>query len=382
MVELLVSMALIVLIMAILGEAFAQGLLVVRRAKGIGDLQDNLRTVAVPLRSDLLAPHFDATEKLSTSFRKYKRPSAGFFRIQQGTATNDGSDQNSIPSNRVTDDVLHMTVVKRGVHRATYLSALAPAVSASVATDPCMSLWTEGPAAYQSNWQTGNEYYMNSQRAEVMWFLVPMTDSSGTQLTAGPSNVPLYSLHRRQRLIATDNNLALNTGVNRVPSSSITQFQEIAVRPDPVDPTRAYFPTLQDLIDPQKRSMMDATGTRSAPSPLTGAQAGEDRMIGDVISFEVKLLMEGDYQFKTVWQMQQEARARIATLTFPGGEGVFDTANWPVNDPSAPSAVGSPPEATATTSGMTVTVKAVEVIIRIWDHKTEQTRQITVLQDM
>jgi prepilin-type N-terminal cleavage/methylation domain-containing protein len=375
-VEVLVSIALIVLIMSILGEAFAQGLLVVRRAKGMGDLQDNLRTAVLPLRSDLQALHFDATEKLGTSFKQHTRPLAGFFRIQQGTATNEGSDQNSIPSNRVADDVLHLTVIKRGTRRASYLSALAPPATGTPATDPCVSLWTEGPAAYQSNWQTGGEYYMNSQRAEVMWFLVPMKEPDGWQMLAGSSNVPLYSLHRRHRLIVTDNDEALNTGPNRVPATSIPQLSEIAVRVDANDSTRAYFPTLRDFTDPLKRSMMDAAGARSEPSPLTGSHAGDDRVIGDVISFEVKLLMEGDHQFKTVWQIQQEARARFAGQTFPGGAGVYDTANWPINDPTDPG------NTSGNTNNMTVTVKAVEVIIRVWDSKSEQTRQITVVQDL
>src|SRR5258708_30612631 len=67
-VELLVAMALIVLIMSILSQAFVEGLETFRRLKGIGDMQDNLRTAVVPLRNDLLARHFDGTQKLSTGF--------------------------------------------------------------------------------------------------------------------------------------------------------------------------------------------------------------------------------------------------------------------------------------------------------------------------
>jgi hypothetical protein len=226
---------------------------------------------------------------------------------------------------------------------------------------------------------------MNSQRAEVMWFLTPMKDSGGAQLTAGPGQAPLYSLHRRQRLIVTDNHSLLNSVVNPVLASVIPQLQEIAVRPDLLNLNLAFFPTLKDYVHPHLRTMMDATGARSVPSPLTGAQAGEDRMIGDVLSFEVKLLMEGDYQFKTVWQIQQEARGKYAAQDFPGGEGIFDTANWPIHDPKYNGKAGGNGNGLAlglNNNNLTVTVKAVEVVIRVWDHKTEQVRQITVVQDL
>jgi hypothetical protein len=398
----MVSMALMVLIMAILGEAFAQGLTVVRRAKGIGDLQDNLRTAAVLLRHDLTQRHFEGSEKLSTSFKSCKRPGAGFFRVQQARPVREGQDRNALPSNRASQDVLHMSVVKAGTRRSDYLSALAPPVTGTVASDPSHALWTEGPAAYQSKWTAG-EFYMNSQRAELMWFLVPMTDSSGSQMRAGGGQTPLYTLHRRQRLIVTDNNQLLNTdddvldlrdfrdpstllamsslmlvahhppGSNkRIPSSALGKFEEIACKFDPDRPKYLYFPSLKDLEKPHRRSMMDASGTESVPTPMGGAQAGEDRVLSDVISFEVKVLLEGDYQFKTV----EEVQAKYPSQAFanPSGKFAYDTATWPVNDSNQP---GSPNR-----DNLRVSVKAIEVVLRIWDHKTEQTRQITVIQDL
>jgi prepilin-type N-terminal cleavage/methylation domain-containing protein len=51
--ELLVAMALIVLIMSILSQAFVEGLETFRHLKGIGDLQERLRTAAIDLREDV-----------------------------------------------------------------------------------------------------------------------------------------------------------------------------------------------------------------------------------------------------------------------------------------------------------------------------------------
>ena len=64
-VELLVSMALIILIMAVLSEAFAAGLSAFRSLKGIGDMQERLRIVAGQLRRDLKVRHFDGDRKIS-----------------------------------------------------------------------------------------------------------------------------------------------------------------------------------------------------------------------------------------------------------------------------------------------------------------------------
>src|SRR4051812_37089254 len=118
LVELLVVMALTVLIMAILSEAFVEGLNTVRTLKSIGDMQENLRCI-VPLRDDLLQRHFEGTQKLSTDFNNVP-PSRGFFRIQQAVAHDifpqplEGNDADGLKSYRVNFDRLHMTVVNVG----------------------------------------------------------------------------------------------------------------------------------------------------------------------------------------------------------------------------------------------------------------------------
>lgn len=60
--ELLVAMALIVLIMAILSQAFAAGVGTLRQLKALGDMQEQLRAGAAALRSDLAETHFQTRE--------------------------------------------------------------------------------------------------------------------------------------------------------------------------------------------------------------------------------------------------------------------------------------------------------------------------------
>src|SRR5437870_11122493 len=92
LVELMVAMALIVLIMAIISQAFVEGLETFRQLKGIGDLQERLRTAAVPLRDDLVAQHLRGQNNVGTSaslkLSELGGPTNftatdGFFRIEQ-----------------------------------------------------------------------------------------------------------------------------------------------------------------------------------------------------------------------------------------------------------------------------------------------------------
>src|SRR5262249_53474616 len=96
LVELLVSMALIIFIMAILTEAFSAGLTTFRQLKAIGDMQERMRSVAILLRRDLQADHFqdirgnrlsdiDLRPTNSTGLANPNPgpPQAGYFRIWQ-----------------------------------------------------------------------------------------------------------------------------------------------------------------------------------------------------------------------------------------------------------------------------------------------------------
>src|SRR5262245_22828321 len=97
-VELLVSMALILFIMAILSQAFVTGLETFSQLKGIGDMEERLRGAATVLRSDLQQSHFEGGLRLSdpaffaSPNRTYDAagnymisyPREGFFRIYQG----------------------------------------------------------------------------------------------------------------------------------------------------------------------------------------------------------------------------------------------------------------------------------------------------------
>src|SRR6516165_1368890 len=65
LVELMVSLALTVFIMAILSEAFVTGLESFRKLRAMAELEQGMRTVESILRRDLQANHFEGDKRLS-----------------------------------------------------------------------------------------------------------------------------------------------------------------------------------------------------------------------------------------------------------------------------------------------------------------------------
>jgi hypothetical protein len=67
--ELLVAMAGIIFIMSIVSEAFVNGLDTLRDLKALGDMEEELRGAAIPLRSDVLLGHFQTEEFIAETMR-------------------------------------------------------------------------------------------------------------------------------------------------------------------------------------------------------------------------------------------------------------------------------------------------------------------------
>lgn len=100
-IELLVSMALILFIMAILSQAFIAGLDTFQKAKSMGDMDQNLRSMLTVLARDLTADHFNSPYKLS-ALPTTPPPSQGFFFIRQGTGSGSISSGGSGGSTSIT----------------------------------------------------------------------------------------------------------------------------------------------------------------------------------------------------------------------------------------------------------------------------------------
>jgi type II secretory pathway pseudopilin PulG len=486
LVEVLVSLALVLFIMVILSEAFVAALTATRELKAVGDMQERLRTVAIIMRRDLAAEHFDsptATKRKLSGFTAFMPGSwnppiagteSGFFRIWQGSntasstaPTNDwieGSDGDSIGSYRSIDHIVHFTSklsslvshdqpITREEYYTTWVrpSPAPPFVqTAGYTAGNSLDPWdTFKPVDFydsDTSATTSNGYStFNSPWAEIAYYLRRAPGSP----TAG--GTPLYALYRRQRLILNPGDATQNTWLNtgtpgpRLPWDATNQFSafpEMSCLPDPpAAPTNYYFNSLSDIANPTQRFGADGSTAAGAPGyavaggdpsptypifadPLpppappaapalgglgpTAAQAGDDLILPDVISFDVKALYTKlseansspvphattDYfRDLPVAASNSVFSAIISPTGATAGVRVFDT--WSQNPPSTQnglnayganwSIVGTPltiPGAVNGTAVDQINIKALQITIRVWDAKTQRTRQITLIQNM
>jgi type II secretory pathway pseudopilin PulG len=416
LVELLVAMALTIFIMVILTEAFTTGMNGFRQLKAIGDMNERLRACTITLRGDLIQLHFDGTKRPSDSniTTPYVastgstscQPLQGYLRIEQEQSllvppapgfANEGYDGDGIPSFR-GNSKLFFTVSRTGITRDDYFAArLRPVQNAqnypAFPAAPGEALLSQlGPIDYRTNGT------VISRWAEVGYFLVPTGDDA--------NGTTLFALVRRVRVLVSPDDTtqtdptnpnslnwsaatAANPG-NRIPSTLYPLYSDVSCEIDPANPSFLYFNSPDNLSGattnvPPVRGFFPTVG--AAPSP-TGALGntispqplgfippagvvqesvrevtGDDILLSDVISFTVRVLPQvalvagGPTPFAP--QFQPLNGGAIYDTNYPGVVGAVTT-------------YGPPP----------YRLRALEITIRIWDVKSQQSRQVTVIQDM
>jgi prepilin-type N-terminal cleavage/methylation domain-containing protein len=359
LVELLVSMALILFLLVILMEAFSAGLEAFRRLKAIGDLQDRLRSAAGTLRRDLSADHFEGSRRLSDrAFWSQGSPQQGFFSLFQGDASiREGTDadlQVAAPldavyflgATRATTHVLHFSVRLRGNRREDFFAASIPGsplllpAPGGGAQNPTTFFNQTDEARYQD---TGSTY--NGQWAEVAYFLAP----NGT--TAG--GTPLYALYRSQFVVLPDNRRANALNL------PLAQHAELSCE---MSNGALYFNTPEDLTRPQTRAFT-ARGAFDRANPAGWAATA---LLTDVVSFDVRVL-----RYFPADDQGTPAFSDPCFVDLPGTPPTsFDTAAAP----PLPQVPGLPQSS--------YTLVALQISLRLWDLRTEQTRQITFVQPL
>jgi hypothetical protein len=227
-VELLVAAAVSIALMVIITGAFQQGIDMFRRLRAQGNMQERLRIASIIMRDDLTAWHFTQgqgqylyQQDLNLVFPYtppgnpgWSPPADGFFRIYQAPENpNDpnpvtqgnpfvleGSDSDGINFTRATRHALHFTVQRRGAGPENNFRVLNPPPS-----PPSPVLYT--PIA--PNWMYPPDYRdtasFSSQWAEVIYYLATNGESA--------NGTPLYTLYRRQKLLAPNNVNVPNTEV-------------------------------------------------------------------------------------------------------------------------------------------------------------------------
>lgn len=438
--ELLVAMALIVFIMYILAEAFSAGSSAFRNLKAIGDLNEKLRTSGQTIRRALQADHFEDKRRVSDpDFWKSGPPNAGFLRLWQGSsdgmtpdglpaANREGIDADGNVSARAVDHGLHFTVKHRGNNRGDFFRAGVPAGS------PLSFLPFQ-----DTRFQEAGTNSVSSSWGEVAVFMVP-TGERTEDVEGATVQQPLYALHLRQRALVPDNQLVSDVCAalkqTRVPATAYPQYAELSCHVDPADKTSLYFNGPADLTMPARRmgpwfaSPGNAAGAQPMCGPATagtsyprlgdenpaapgvqGGLAGNDVLLTNVLSFEVRVLLDQRqwYAYYTAVgapaplhdfvplshpAVQSFSRSNPA-FSVNNGPRVFDTWSQARDDyqdyltPVNPNVPLWQEQNRATTvplyqnaAGDKVRIVAVQISIRIWDVNTKQTRQSSVVVDL
>jgi hypothetical protein len=411
-------MALIVFIMAILAEAFEKGIGTFRRLKAVSDMNERLRSASSLIRRYLAADHFEGKKRLSDpTFWNNGPPREGFFRIvQQDPDTtvyegDEGPDSDLNHSYLSTKNVLHLAVKLRGNSRGDFFqTSLLPANS------PIL-LIPHGDARYQD---TGTVY--GSSWAEVAFFLRDSGDTTNDPQRPTQPRLKLYTLYMRQRLVVPNSDTFAPTSN---PDRSVSfaayhsgggNYAEMSFGIHSNEPSHLYFNSPQDLTMPHRRlgALQAPGGTPGVPrvagatsatdypiladEPLgitagSGTLAGNDVLLADVLSMDVRVLVDDTGVFKTLKEAgYPTGTSQLNNLLRPlPTVAVFDTwssgqdrfysySDWASQVTTSLSPTRIP--FYKDSSGNPLRIRAIQITLRVWDRRTQQTRQTSIIQDM
>jgi prepilin-type N-terminal cleavage/methylation domain-containing protein len=391
LVEILVAMALTIFILAILTQAFVVGADTFRSLKAVGDLNTSLRTASTALRSDLSAAHFEGMRRLSDS--KFWSgvnngpPKFGYLYVYQGppTAFNvEATDPDGIVIRRCNTHILALTVRAAGDRQKDWFAATVPAGS------PLLSLGVP-----DTRYTSAVSNVFTSQWAEVIYFMVPITD-----ITA--DGTPLFTLYRQQHLAVSDND-QINWGANKQPLTQLQAYRnKICARGNPnpngINNQYLYFNSPADLTIPERRcaGTFITTGANAGTvvaAPLTdatGALTGEDILLTDVLSFDIKAHYAYTWVNPDPVANPNGSTTTVTTTEFSDllAPYYFDTWSRRVDDVYDYSATPIPVASITTTNPPTTNAStpyrllALQITMRVWDAKTKITRQISIVQEL
>jgi prepilin-type N-terminal cleavage/methylation domain-containing protein len=339
LVELMVAMALTIFVMTILTQAFVLSIDTFSGLKGIGDMQESMRAGANVLRYDLSQSHFEGRRRPSDavngtaafSIAGYQ-PREGFMAFNAAGAgmIPEGQDLDGLPSKRATNQVLQFTSRLKGNQQQSFYSTqvLDPAFF-NLQTFYNMNP-TVAPvnAAADATLRVPGTLFYRSQWAEIVYFLLP-TGTTEEALNTTGSGTPLYGLYRAQFVAVTDNTAANAAYKGMGNAATLNNLLGMASNISAAD---FVFYGPQNLAQTATRTFNPANATRSAAL-----------VVPNVVSFQVQ----------AVWSV-------------PSAPGIAPDDTTPYDSASAP---GTP-------------LAGIYIILRVWDHKTRQTRQLSIMQDL
>ncbi|MCI0743547.1 MAG: prepilin-type N-terminal cleavage/methylation domain-containing protein [Gemmataceae bacterium] len=353
LVELLVAMALIVFIMSILAECFAAGLDTFRQLKAIGDMQEKLRSATNILRSDLLQDHYTGKIRISDPHVNFTSlpniplsPREGFFEIGKGVSNPDGTDADGIPSFTSRGYFLWFTSKLRGNRRENFFSFPVPGGGAALNSVQTNFFNQPRDAVYLDPAYAADTFH--TQWAEIKYF----TTRTGTILE--PANAtstigtPLFALYRSQLGIVPDPDALNQLKIPWQANPAANPFWNLCCVPVPDPATNTLvtrFSSPSDVRIAAPGPTQAAVYPFRASDTPAGAGRGATLLCTNVISFELKLMPRNGTDFMDL-------------ISGPQGQ------QWQPGQ------------------SFEMPMRALQITLRVWDIRTQQTRQITIIQDM
>jgi len=478
LVEMLVAAAVSIMLMVILTQAFAAGLDMFRRMRAQGNMQERLRMASITMRDDLTRPHFGtgganltsdglSAKDIHQAYSGGWNPETyGYFRISQGQMSDftgtpimefgagglplpfalEGTDPEGLIYTRASTHFIAFTVRRNGetyneMFRCRDFVRAVPDAPPGPYVFPRDFVF---PSDYRED-ISGTESYFTSRWAEVAYFLAPTNSTTG-------GGVPLFTLHRRAKLLVPNSGSGVPS-TSFIPASAPPASPEISSRTQISAPAGQFYNRPSTVSQPRNRfGMQPAPNTVAAPPIPPGhdprvaglllpgyvnrfptlaeelgansADAGNDILLHDVLSFEIKAWWEepavsADLTAAEVTSLRPRqfynypGTASIPNTDYPFDYLPYSTKNvyfsnsatyntslarvfdtWSDSNGSPyETLLGGPmpewrrvdavaPNNTAARLPIPIRIKALQIRIRIWDAKTEQTRQITIIQDM
>ena len=425
LVELMVAMALIILMLSIMSQAFVIATGVMQGLKEVADMQEKIRPAITLLQRDLGANHFEGSKKLSDlEFWDKGPPKEGYFMLWQDKASDvaEGVTNNVTfsQSAALANHMLAFTVKLPGKSPNDFFDSGLGASFGNIffngAGTP-LGMTDSNIRRFESN-----ANLIHSDWAEVAYFLGPH-NAGATPVADGntdgknnPPSLPYFNLYRQQKLVLPSFNIS---GVT-LPVATAAIKEEISC-----ETSTGTFNKPSDLTVPWKRMgnrTLNHLGNRVGPlfSEFVNpsSKVNTDIIATNVISFDVKLLtdLRYDYEDLTTILSQGSYSAYPPVLNYALANGnaairVFDTwttdqggpaypPNPPPNPPNnlpiydlgtfqnskwAPSANLANPSFIpvwnrAKSTGLNI--KAVQISLRVWDQKSNTAKMFVIVQKL
>lgn len=358
LVELLVAAAMMILGMWLLSWVYQQGLESFRQARAQSELTNQQRMVTSILTRDLAAVHFTDDSTKPNNGRRlsdqrtdlvwsggYVPPTGGYFRAGSFPIDNtnniwEGNDSIA-DSSRSTNHFLQFTAILPGGPSHQLFSAEVPAYS-------------------------GKQYF--STAAEVAYFLKPSGQTTG--------GVPLFDLYRQQRIVArnTDDAPAYASAASQIDAQEV-----MVVR-------GGQMQNLRNLTIPS--GLTGSVRLSGPPFPPYQLHVSEDKLMSNVLSFEVKFTGSAGYNSGVTWPRPfldpntgaQNTDYPYDTLPYDGNsyDGLFDTHSTQAPWQSDIAGVG----VTGAKRLKPIRITGVMIRLRSYDTRTQSARQTTLTLDL